>query len=155
MTCAFVPVTSIDNSRGGRTTKASFDPPVPSSISPRATAKRYEAEIGKTKTFSDIKIKVNSSDHPDLKGKTNITGTITFEKIDSSTSVDDGKGGKQEIKSDLAYRVTYNFGDPKTTFALGFSPVVLYYISHSKKDLVANIVDTTSAGGGIAVFLHP
>jgi|GEM_PF-2936338 len=155
VTCAFVPVTSIDNQRGGKSTKATFATPLPSSISPKASAKRYEEEIGAKRVFSDIKIKISASDHPDLKNKSEISGNITVEKIDPATTVSDGKGGKKEIKSDLAYKITYDLGGPKATFALGFAPVVSYYISHSKKDLVANIVDTTSAGGGIAVFLHP
>ncbi len=154
--CTFVPVTKVLNERGGKKTIATFSPPLPSSVSPKADAKRYETEIGEKRVFSDIVAKIAESDNPDLQGKTSISGTITVEKVDAKQSVDDGAGGKKEIDSDLAYKITYDFGSPAATFALGFPPEVTYFISHSKKDLVANVVDTTATGtnGAVVIFVH-
>ena len=153
--CTVVPATKIDNRRGGKKTVAEFDPPIPASISPRAIGARYEAELGKKKVFQGIKVKILESDNPDLEGQKTLTGTVTIEKVAKEIQVDDGAGGKKTVKGDVAYRMTYNFKNPKATFALGFAPSVTYYIDHEKHDLRANIVDTTSVEGGVAVFLHP
>lgn len=152
--CTFVPVTKIVNERGGKKTIASFDPPLPSSVSPKASASRYEAEIGKKRVFDDIKATVSESDHPALKGKKSVTGSVTVTRVDPETEVDDGAGGKKRIKADIAYRVAYDFGTPAVTFALGMAPVVTYYISHEKRDMIANIIDTSAASGAVATFMH-
>jgi hypothetical protein len=152
--CTFVPVTKIVNERGGKKTVATFDPPLPSSVSPKATAARYKAEIGKKRTFDDIKATITDSDNPALDGKKSVTGSITVEEVDPEAEVDDGAGGKKKIKADAAYRVTYDFDTPQITFALGMAPVVTYYISHEKRDLVANTIDTSEAGGAVATFMH-
>jgi hypothetical protein len=153
--CTIVPVTKVENDRGGKKTVAEFDPPVASSISPRAIAKRYKTELGSSKTFDDIKVKIVETDNPDLSGTTSITGKVTVTKVATSAEVDDGKGGKVTVKGDVAYKVTYSFKDEKTTYALGFPPSVTYYISTSKHDLTTNVVDTTALeNGGIAVFQH-
>jgi hypothetical protein len=156
--CTFVPATKTENKRGGKTTIATFDPPLPASVSPKAAATRFKAEIGEKRTFTGLKAKITSSDHPDLAGKTELEGSVIVEKVTPTIEVPDGSGvaGKtKKITSDLAYKVTTDFGGAKATYALGMAPVVTYYISHSKKDLVANIADTTAAGGGSVVFIHP
>lgn len=154
--CTFVPVSKIENGRGGKSTVATFDPPLPSSVSPKAVAERYKEEIGDKRVFKGIKVTIKSSDDPELKDVKTLTGDVTVEKVDADTEVDDGSGGKKSIKADLAYKVTNDFGDAKKTFALGLPPVVTYYISHSKKDMVANTVDTTETGtsGAFVVFIH-
>lgn len=143
--CSFVPATAIDNRRGGKKTIATFDPPLPASVSPKAAAARYLAEIGtKGRTFRDIKATVTESDDPELAGKKEVLGTVEVTPVDPKPH-----------KADAAFRMRFHFESPKITFALGLPPSVIYYISHAKKDLVANEVDTTDAGGGVAVFLHP
>lgn len=152
--CTFVPITKIVNERGGHETIATFETPLPSSLSPKASAARYASEIGKSRVFDDIKATIEESDHPALKGKKSVTGTITVKKVDAETEVDDGEGGKKEIEADLAYEITYDFGSPEITYALGLAPKVTYFVSHKKKDLVANIVDTTTVSGAVATFIH-
>ncbi len=154
--CTFVPVTKIENGRGGKSTVTSFDPPLPSSVSPKAVPGRYKEEIGDKRVFKGIKATVKSSDNAELKGTKTITGDVTVEKVDPEGDFDDGEGGKKHIKADLAYKITYDFEDAKKTFAIGLPPIVTYYISHSKKDLVANTVDTTETGtsGAFVVFIH-
>ena len=152
--CTFVPVTKIVNERGGHETTVTFETPLPSSLSPKASASRYESEIGKSRIFDDIKATIEESDHPALKGKKSVTGTVTVKKVESEIEVDDGEGGKKEIEADLAYEITYDFGSPEITYALGLAPKVTYFVSHKKKDLVANIVDTTTVSGAVATFIH-
>lgn len=153
--CTIVPATKVDNRRGGKKTVALFDPPVPSSISPRAMAGRYAEELGKERVIDNIKVKITESDNEALQGKESLTGKVTIEKVKAEGQFDDGAGGTKTIKADLAYRVSYDFGSPEATYALGFPPVVTYFIDHDKKDLKANVVDTTDVQGGIAVFIHP
>lgn len=152
--CTFVPITQIVNERGSKKTTVSFDPPLPSSISPKAVASRFKHEIGKKKIFDDIKATIKESDNPALADKKSISGSVTVRKVAAKTEVDDGAGGTKKIKADIAFEMTYEFGTPQETFALGMAPVVTYYISYEKKDVVANIVDTSGASGGIATFIH-
>jgi hypothetical protein len=152
--CTFVPVTKVVNERGGYETTVTFDTPMPSSLSPKASAARFAKEIGKSRTFDDIKATIENSDNPALKGKKSVTGSVSVKKVSAETEVADGSGGKKQIVADLAYEITYDFGSPEVTYALGFAPKVTYFISHKKKDLVANIVDTTSVSGAIATFIH-
>ncbi len=152
--CTFVPITKIVNERGGHETTVTFATPLPSSLSPKASASRYAAEIGKSRVFDDIKATIEKSDHPALKGKKSVTGSVSVKKVNAETEVDDGAGGKTEIKADIAYLITYDFGSPEITYALGLAPKVTYFVSHEKKDLVANIVDTTTVSGAVATFIH-
>lgn len=153
--CTFVPATAIENTRGGKKTIASFDPPVPTAISPRAVAERYEAEIGKGRTFDGIKVTVKESDHPALKGKKELTGKVTVAKVESTRSVDDGKGGKVDVKGDAAFEMSFDFEGPAVTYALGLPPKVTFFIDHEKHDLAANVVDTAGIeNGGTAVFIY-
>lgn len=152
--CTFVPISKIVNERGGKKTIVTFDPPLPSSISPKAAATRFAAEIGKKKTFDDIKATIKESDNPTLADKKSISGSVTVRKVAAETEVDDGAGGTKKIKADIAFEMTYEFGTAKETFALGIAPVVTYYINYADKDLVANIVDTTAASGAVATFIH-
>ena len=124
------------------------------SISPKTSAARYASEIGKSRVFDDIKATIEESNHPALRGKKSVTGSVTVKKVDADSEVNDGEGGKKEINSDMAYEITYDFGSPEITYALGLAPKVTYFVSHKKKDLVANIVDTTSVSGAVATFIH-
>jgi len=152
--CTFVPITKIVNERGGYKTTVNFDTPLPSSLSPKAAASRYAAEIGKSRVFEDIKATIEGSDHPALKDKKSVTGSVSVKKVSAEQSVDNGSGGKEKIEADIAYTVTYDFGSPEITYALGLAPKVTYFVSYDKKDLVANIVDTTSVSGAVATFIH-
>lgn len=152
--CTFVPVTKVVNERGNFDTVVEFDPPLPSSISPRSDPKRYSAEIGDGRTFESIKATVKKSDNPALDGIDEITGEIRVEKVPSDTEITPEGGDSLSIESDIAYRITFDFGTPKQTFALGLPPEVTYYISHKKRDLVANVVDTKSSTTGIVTYVH-
>ncbi len=145
---------NVVNERGGYETTVTFDTPMPSSLSPKASAARFAKEIGKSRTFDDIKATIENRDNPALKGKKSVTGSVSVKKVSAETEVADGSGGKKQIVADLAYEITYDFGSPEVTYALGFASKVTYFISHKKKDLVANIVDTTSVSGAIATFIH-
>lgn len=152
--CTFVPATKLVNERGGMRTVVSFEPPMPMQLSPKATAKRYEEEIGDQRVFSDLTVSVDETNHPELTAKT-VKGKVTVTRIAPSATVDDGKGGKVEIKADVAYKMAFEFDTPKTTFLLGLQPEVSYYISYARKDLVANIVDTKAENAAPVTFLHP
>jgi hypothetical protein len=151
--CTFVPATKVENERGSKTT-AEFDPPVPINLSPRAAATRYEEEIGEKKVFNDLKAKIISSDNRALKGKTEVTGSVTVEKVAANAEIDNGDSGKLQIKSDIAFKVTTNFESPAITEALGLAPEMVYYVSYAKKDLVANILDTKEPLTGKVIFVH-
>ena len=152
--CTFVPATKVINNKGERDTVVEFDPPLPSSVSPRADASRYADEIGDERVFKNIKAIVKKSDHPDLDGVDEILGTVKVRKVAADATLE-AEGGKSiDVNADIAYEVTYDFGSPEQTFAIGLPPVVTYYISHDKRDLIANLVDTKNSTTGKVIFVH-
>lgn len=152
--CTVLPASGLENHHGEKNTTVTFDPPLPTSISPKAIAARYATEIGAGRVFDGITASVTATNDETLEGRTTVTGSVRIERVPPTATYDNGQGGQYQVTSDLAYRVTTNFGDPDTTWALGLPPQVVYYISHAKRDLTANVVDTSNVGGALLVFPH-
>jgi hypothetical protein len=144
-----VPATKIEAVRGAYATTATLDPPAPAALSPRANGKRFAEEIGDQRVFGGITATVVSSNHPDLQGKTTLTGTITITKVASDANINGSA-----IQGDIAYKVSVDFGGPEVTNALGFIPEVTYFISFTKKDLAGNIADTKLEGNPAVTFIY-
>jgi hypothetical protein len=147
--CTVVPATKIEAVRGAYATTATLDPPAPAALSPRANGKRFAEEIGDQRVFGGITATVVSSNHPDLQGKTTLTGTITITKVASDANINGNA-----IQGDIAYKVSVDFGGPEVTNALGFIPEVTYFISFTKKDLAGNIADTKLEGNPAVTFIY-
>ena len=135
--CTVIPATQIVNKTGGKTTTVTFPTPVPSAISPRVIAARYATELSDKKVFDNLTATVVSSDNPVLKGKSNLTGSVTVEKVSPEFF---------KITADAAFKVTSNFESPDVTNAIGLVPVLTYYMKN--RDVVAVVVDTSSVTGG-------
>lgn len=154
VTCTFVGATRLVSERGGIKTIVSFDPPLPMSLSPKPIAERFESDIGDGRVFSDMKVTIEQTGEPALAGMKTITGKVTVQRVDPQTTIRDASGRSVPISGDLAYKMTYEFGSSNTTFLLGLQPEVTYYVSHAKRDLVANIVDTKQPDAEPLVFVH-
>ena len=135
--CTIIPATQIVNRTGGKTTTVTFETPVPSAISPRAIAARYATELGDKKVFDHLTATVVSSDNPVLQGKSNLTGSVTVEKVSPNFL---------KITADTAFKVTSTFESPDVTNAIGLVPVLTYYMKN--RDLIAVVVDTSGVTGG-------
>ena len=143
ITCTLMPATKVVSRLGGKNTVATFNPPLPAAISPRALLSRYQTEIGDKKVFSNLTASIVSSDDPALQGKSQVTGSVTIERVSLSGS---------DVAADIAFTVTSNFETPAITNALGMIPSVTYYINTNQKDLLANTVDLTSVGSPVVNF---
>lgn len=155
VTCTFTAASKLKNQRGGENIDVSFDPPIPANLSPRAVAKRYQEEIGSQRVFQNISATVGSSSNVDLPAGSKVSGSISVQQIDPTLTATDATGRASTVKADVAYRMTYSFGTPATTFLLGLPPEVTYYISHAKKDVIATIIDSKEEGTPPVVFLTP
>jgi hypothetical protein len=154
ITCTFVGATRLVSERGGIKTVVSFDPPMPMSLSPKPIAARFESDIGDGRVFSEMKVTIEQTGQPELAGMKTIVGKVTVQRVDPKTTIRDANVKSISISGDLAYKMTYEFGSTDTTFLLGLQPEVTYYVSHDKRDLVANIVDTKQPDTEQLVFIH-
>lgn len=148
ITCTIIPLTKIEATRGAYTTNAAFDPPAPTTISPRAIAQRYTEELGDRLEFTGIEATITSTNHPDLANKTKLTGTVTITKVSPEY-----QANGQTLRGDIAYKVVTDFGGPATTFALGFVPEVTYYINVTNHDFAGHVGMTKIEGDPTIVFI--
>lgn len=151
--CTVIGATQITNSSGGRTTVSTYDPPIPAAVSPKAIAERYDLEIGSKKVFSNIEMKVTSSNDPALNGVSKIVGKVTIERLeDRNMYYSYGEDGV--VPSDLAFRMISEFGTSDQMKALGIVPLAKFYINHSKRDLAGNQAEIGGLLPEIS-FIHP
>lgn len=147
--CTIIPAQEIEARRGSYTTTAAFDPPSPTTLSPRAVAERYLEELGDRREFTGIKATIMSSDNPALQGKTTLTGSVSITKVPATYTA-----GRRTITGDVAYKVVTDFGGVEATFALGFMPEVTYYISFTKGDFAGNVGQTKIADDPTVIFIY-
>ena len=143
--CTLVPVTGVSHrSESGKEIKVEFDPPVPMQLSPRASQKRYLEElgtlnVGDKKVFTGLKAKVLESAFAGIAKDAEFDGTVTIERIESSAEFTDSQGRQYSVNADIAFKVDINFG--RATGRMGLNKSSSYYISHDKKDVVANVIN--------------
>lgn len=149
--CTIQPTRELITAKGGYTKKIKFDPPLPGSISPKADAKRYAAEIGSGKEFN-VTAEVTSSNDPKLAKGEKIKGKVTVKPINPELTINiGGTGGQQKkVKTDAAFKFTVDFGGQEA--ALGLIPETTYYISHKARDLKIIVADTKDSVAGIQVL---
>lgn len=148
--CTVQPGIKVSGKRGGYSTDASFDPPLPYTLSPRANSKRFALEIGESRVFSNITATIISTDHPLLKNVKQISGSVTISKVQPTLN----SHGKA-ISGDVAYQVKTEFKDENTTNALGLVPEMTFYINTEKRDYNAFVLNSKQAPDPPAVLVLP
>jgi hypothetical protein len=124
--------------RAGYETVSQLTPQFLPNVSPLASRERQEKEIPQFRVFGPITAKVQESNHPALKGLTEVTGNIVVERIDPKQRKD------RNIEGDSAFRITNNFKSEEVTLALGLHLWTEYYIDHKTRQfsaVVANVGD--------------
>lgn len=114
---------------GGYETEVELNPGYPAAISPAADPKRYEEELGDYRVFTNIEAKVVKTNNPLLEVGRSYIGSVLVEKIVPVMPLPNGT----EVRSDLAYRMTYRFGTEEETRALGFLIWTESYINHETR----------------------
>lgn len=133
------------NKREGYDTEVEISPQFLPNVSPLASRERLDKEIPHFRTFGPLKVKILRTNHPVLKGLSEVSGNITVERIDPKQRLGQKiDGAKREIEGDTAFRITNNFKSDEVTLALGFHLWTEYYIDHSQaafSAVVANVGD--------------
>lgn len=151
--CAISGTKSMVVDKGGSNRVYSFDPPLPSAVSPRASAARLQTEIGAGRTFSNIVLTVDSSTDAKTAVGRKITGSVTITPMTPRLTLQVGATGQQTtIQTDVAYKIETDFGGPQATAALGFMPMTAMYISTATKSLRVIVGDTGDPDLGLVVL---
>ena len=150
--CTVLPVKELSTTRGGLGKVVKFKPALPGSLSPKADPERYAAELGESRTFSNIKAEIIGSSDPDYPEGEKFEGKVTFKKIDPTLVLNVAGKEAQTIKADMAYKISYDFGSKEDTVGLGLMPSQTMYISHKDKDIRVIVANTGFEEGGTVVL---
>ena len=140
-----IAASKIINKREGYETEAEVSPQFLPNVSPLVSRERLEREIPQFRAFGPLTVKILRSNHPALKGLTEVKGNITVERIDpKQRKFQVIPGAKGPIEGDSAIRITNNFQSDEVTLALGFHLWTEYYVDHKQKSfasVIANVGD--------------
>jgi hypothetical protein len=151
--CTVQPAKQVSVAKGGKGIVTKFEPALPFALSPKANGKRYDAELSKARTFKNIKATITSSRDKDYSEGDVITGTVTITPVTPRLTVKTSSGQSQTIETDAAFKIETNFRSKDTTVALGLFPTQTVFISHSRQDLRAIVVDSGNDEAGITVLV--
>ena len=149
--CTISPTREVQITRGGTKKVLTFDPPLPSSVSPKADPARYQAEIGSGRTFTNIKLTVSESVDPAVPPGQSVTGTVTITPVTPTLTLDAGTS-QQTFQTDMAYKIDIDFGGPAQTAKLGLLPSAVFFVSNQARDLKVIVADTQDATMGTIVL---
>jgi hypothetical protein len=150
--CTVQPVSELITDKGGFQKKVRFTPALPMSISPKADAPRYEAEIGEGRVFTNIEAEVVSSNDPANPVGKKVTGTVTIKKVNPNLTLSVGGETEKTLKSDIAYKVEFDFGSVEQTVGLGLMPSQTNFISHQTRDFKVIVAETGFKEAGTDVL---
>ena len=150
--CTVLPVKELSTTRGGLGKVVKFKPALPGSLSPKADPERYAAELGESRTFSNIKAEIIGSSDANFPEGEKFEGKVTFKKIDPTLTLNIGGKKSQTIKADMAYKISYDFGSKEKTVGLGLMPSQTMYINHKEKDIKVIVANTGFEEGGTVVL---
>ncbi len=136
--CSILPATKIMEQTEAHFSEIEFTPPVPYLISPLISAARFEAEIGKGKSFSDIEAHVVTTTNPKLSNDQKLQGSVTITPADAKTTYTSSEKSQRTVSADFAYRIEFKFGDGSTQ--IGLNKAATYYIKKGK--FAAIIIET-------------
>jgi hypothetical protein len=150
--CTVLPVKELSTTRGGLGKVVKFKPALPGSLSPKADPERYAAELGESRTFSNIKAEIIGSSDPDYPEGEKFEGKVTFKKIDPTLTLNVGGKETQTIKADMAYKISYDFGSKEDTVGIGLTLSQTMYVNHKDKDIRVIVANTGFEEGGTVVL---
>lgn len=126
-----ITASSLVSKRGGYETESLLSPQFLPNVSPLASRERLEREIPNFRSFGPITVTVKKSNHPALKGRETIVGSVFLERIDPKQRKNQIVGEKNlGVEGDSAFRITNRFINEEITLALGFHLWTEYYIDH-------------------------
>jgi hypothetical protein len=148
--CSFQPAMKIQK---GSTEKVLADLSKPLPVSPLVIADlaRLKSEMGVKRSWTGITAKVTESTDPNVPVGSTWTGRVDSIPVTATAAIN-GSTGRQVIQSELAVKITYDFGSVAANKALGLPKSVIWYIDTATKSYKATVVDF---GDGQAVPYLP
>lgn len=151
--CAVQPAVRITAELGDSRVVSELDPPLPTLVSPKIDAARYAKELGDERIWTGITARVRQSRNPAVTAGSTYAGTARLRSIPTSFDLPAGAGGPQRIVADHAFELSYDFGGPEVTSALGLTPVTRFYIDAGAKSYKAVVVEFGDPTLPAAVYL--
>lgn len=151
--CAIQPGVRVTAELGDSRVVSEFDPPLPTLVSPKVDASRYAAELGAERIWMGITARVLQSRNPAVTSGSTIAGTARLRSIPASFEVAAAGGAPRSITADHAFELSYDFGGPEVTSALGLTPVTRFYIDAGAKAYKAVVVEFGDPTLPAAVYL--
>jgi len=133
-------------------TEIEFNPPLPYIVMPMASRSRFELELPKSRTFSNIKAKVTRTTNPKLGGVSTREGSVTLSPAESSRTFTGSDGRNVDVRADYAFRLEFDFGNHETTEALGLYRTATYYVDSGR--FIAITIETGIQGAPIVDYLE-
>jgi len=124
--CSFQPAIEITR---GSTEKVSIslDKPLPLAPVLKADIGRLRSEIGVKRIWKQITAKVTDTTDPNVPAGSSWTGVVHSQPVASSVAIM-GPNGKTTINSELAVKMTYDFGGESANDAMGLPKSVTWFI---------------------------
>ena len=143
--CSYQPAVSLERGAIERVT-VDLDKPLPVSHSVIANLKRLKAELGIKRFWKQIAAKVTTSTDPSVAVGTVWTGSATSEPVAPTATV-----AGAAIQSELAVKLTYDFGSPEANKALGLPKSITWYIDTASKSY--KLIQIDSGDGVLENYL--
>jgi hypothetical protein len=137
--CSFQPAVKIQK---GTTERVQVELSKPMPVSPILTADlaRIKSEIGVKRAWTSITAKVVDSTDPNVPMGSVWTGRVDSAPVASTVAIATATG-RQTIQSELAVKMTYDFGSAEANRAIGLPKSVTWYISTATRSYKAMAVD--------------
>jgi hypothetical protein len=118
----------------------------------KADALTFATELGSARVFRNIEAEVVRSSG--LTTGQKIVGSVTITRINPNLILQQTTGKSATIKAGSAWKITYDFGSPEQTTALGLVREQLLYVNHDKREFHAVVFDSGDQKTGPFVFTN-
>lgn len=147
--CTLSPTERVETTVDGHPAVLRFSPAIPLAVSPKASLARYQAELKDRRTFSNITVTIETQ-APSIPRQ--LTGTIVIEPLTPLLSANSATAPSQDIRGDVAYRITSDFGQRELAERLGILGDTTYYIDTAKRDFAGIVSVSSRAEIGRVIF---
>ena len=148
--CTFQPAIKLERGSTEKVT-ASLSKPLPLAPLLVADIARMKSEIGVKRVWKGITATVTDSTDSNVPVGSSWTGGASSQPV-SASAVIDGPNGKVTIKTELAVKMSYDFGSDATNKALGLPKSVTWFIDSATRSYKLMQVDF---GDGVPVNFLP
>jgi hypothetical protein len=137
--CSLQPAMRLEN---GLTDKVviELDKPLPVSPLLIADASRLRSEIGVKRTWSAITAKVIESMNSEVPVGSTWSGRVSLAPVSAFVTIE-GPAGPQQIQSEFAVKMTYDFGSVAANNAMGLPSSVTWFVDSGTKMFKLTQVD--------------